>query len=315
MISFGPIPSRRLGKSLGINNIPSRKVCSYSCVYCQVGITRRLIIERAPFYEPRVLFTEVQKHLNQLHEKDRPDYLTFVANGEPTIDSNLGESIQLVKTLQIPVAVITNASLLHHRTVRNDLSKADWVSVKVDSCNEQIWKRINRPHAQLNIEQHKEGILQFASEYKGQLATETLLVNGFNDEIQNLHQTAAFIHQLQPTTAYLSIPTRPPAITGIKAPDETTINSAYQEFSNIGLKVELLMGFEGSNTGFTGNAIEDIINICSVHPIREDTMTELLAKDKADYSVVDSLIDENSIKKVIYNKRTFYIRHFRNPIF
>ena len=191
MISFGPIPSRRLGKSLGINNIPSRKVCSYSCLYCQVGITRRLTIERTPFYEPRVLFTEVQKHLSQLQAKDQPDYLTFVANGEPTLDSRLGESITLVKTLQIPVAVITNASLLKDSTVRNELSEADWVSVKVDACNETIWKKVNQPHPQLNFEQHLEGILQFASEYKGILATETLLVAGFNANVDDLHQTAA----------------------------------------------------------------------------------------------------------------------------
>ena len=99
MISFGPVPSRRLGKSLGINNITSGKVCSYSCIYCQVGITHKLTNQRQEFYDPEVICSEVKKHLAKLSVAVQPDYLTFVANGEPTLDINLGRSIEKLKQL------------------------------------------------------------------------------------------------------------------------------------------------------------------------------------------------------------------------
>ncbi|HAQ65576.1 MAG TPA: radical SAM protein [Bacteroidales bacterium] len=308
MISFGPVPSRRLGKSLGINNISSGKVCSYSCVYCQVGITKEFRITRGKFYNPDIIFDEVQRHLKSILEKDMPDYLTFVANGEPTLDINLGKSIEKLKAINIPIAVITNGTLLRETDVRNELQLADWVSIKVDANSEQTWKLINKPIADLSFNRHVEGLLQFASEYRGKLVTETMLVKGINDNPEILNQTSDLVKQISPSLAYLSIPTRPPAISGIKVPAEPAINEAFQIFSNKGLNIELLLGFEGTDTGFTGNVIEDILNICAVHPIREDTMMELLFKDKADIHVLNSLIRDKLIKKVCYQSNTFYIR-------
>ncbi len=312
MISFGPIPSRRLGRSLGINNIPSAKKCSYSCIYCQVGITGKLSITRKNYFEPEVIFTEVQKHLDSLQEVDKPDYLTFVANGEPTLDINLGKSIVKLKTFNIPIAVITNASLLVNQKVRDDLKLADWVSVKVDANNENIWKTINRPIGSLNFKEHVEGLLQFSSEYKGKLVTETMLVQGINDSPTILNQTAVLIAQLKPAIAYLSIPTRPPALSWVKPPDETVINEAWQIFSDEGLNTELILGFEGTNTGYTGNAMEDIINICAVHPIREDTMKELLRKNNADPTILTTLIQGKYVQQVEYGSNSFYIRKFHS---
>ena len=310
MISFGPIPSRRLGKSLGINNIPSAKKCSYSCIYCQVGITRKLSLTRKKFFEPEVIFTEVQKHLASLKEADTPDYLTFVANGEPTLDIHLGKSIEKLKQFNIPIAVITNASLLVDQQVRNDLKLADWVSVKVDANNEDTWKAINRPFGSLNFKKHVDGLFQFSTEYKGKLVTETMLVQGINDSATILNQTAGLISQLKPSVAYLSIPTRPPALSWVKPPDGIAINEAYQIFSDEGLNTELILGFEGTNTGYTGNAMEDIINICAVHPIREDTMKELLRKNNADPTILTTLIHGKYIQQVEYGSNSFYIRKF-----
>jgi wyosine [tRNA(Phe)-imidazoG37] synthetase (radical SAM superfamily) len=312
MISFGPIPSRRLGKSLGINNISSAKKCSYSCIYCQVGITRKLSITRVNFFEPDVIFEEVQKHLNSLQEADKPDYLTFVANGEPTLDANLGKSIEKLKTLQIPIAVITNGSLLNQKQVRNDLRLADWVSVKVDANNEDIWRAINRPFGSLDFTEHVEGLLQFSTEYKGKLVTETMLVQGINHSTANLKKTASLIARLKPAIAYIAIPTRPPALSWVKAPDETVINTAYQIFTEEGLNTELILGFEGTNTGFTGNAMEDIINISTVHPIREDTMLELLRKNYADPTILTTLVQGKYIQQIKYGLNTFYIRKFHS---
>jgi wyosine [tRNA(Phe)-imidazoG37] synthetase (radical SAM superfamily) len=126
MMTFGPVPSRRLGRSLGINNIP-HKTCTYSCVYCQVGRTRRFQLERAEFYEPEAIAREVRKRTAKLRELGEGiDYLTFVPDGEPTLDLNLASTIELLKPLGIRVAVITNGSLLGREDVRATLMGADW---------------------------------------------------------------------------------------------------------------------------------------------------------------------------------------------
>jgi len=173
MISFGPVSSRRLGKSLGINNIISPKTCSYCCVYCQVGKTMKKDIKRETFFKPEVIFEKVRQHLGQLSKENRPDYLTFVSNGEPSLDLNLGKSILLLKKLGFPVAVITNASLLFDESVREDLFTADWVSLKMDAADNDTWQKINRPDIKLGFGKHIENINLFSSLYKGLLCTET----------------------------------------------------------------------------------------------------------------------------------------------
>ena len=312
MISFGPIPSRRLGKSLGINNIPSQKICSYSCVYCQVGVTHKYSSDRKVFYEPSVIFDEVQKHLDKLTQSDKPDYLTFVANGEPTLDINLGRSIEKLKMFNIPIAVITNASLLNDEQVREDLQLADWVSVKIDSGNESIWKKINRPLAKVDFKEYVKGLITFSKEFKGILVSETMLVEGVNDNAKDVLQTATLVSSVNPYIAYISVPTRPPALNLVVPPNELIVNEAYQIFSDKGINTELILGFEGTHTGFTGNALEDIINICSVHPIREDTIQELLKKNQADQTIIETLLYNNYVQKIEYKSNIFYIRKFRN---
>ena len=125
--SYGPVPSRRLGRSLGINNIPA-KACTYSCVYCQVGQTTQMRMERHFFYAPEDIFRDVQSRVARAKEAvERVDYLAFVPDGEPTLDVNLGKEIMLLKTLEVPVGVITNSSLLWRDDVRKELGMAVWV--------------------------------------------------------------------------------------------------------------------------------------------------------------------------------------------
>lgn len=228
MIAFGPISSRRLGLSLGINNIVSHKICSYSCVYCQIGDTKNKTLMRQNFYEPEKLVEDVENHLKKLDKDHAPDFLTFVANGEPTLDINLGIEITLLKKLGIPIAVITNSSLIQDKHVQDDLMEANWVSVKVDSVAEAIWNKINRPLTGINFEKIIEGLLSFASNYKGKLNTETMLVEGINDSTGLLKQNASFIAKLNPQKAYLSIPTRPPALKDVKPVSEEKITEAWQ---------------------------------------------------------------------------------------
>jgi wyosine [tRNA(Phe)-imidazoG37] synthetase (radical SAM superfamily) len=312
MICYGPIPSRRLGKSLGINNIPNQKICTYSCLYCQVGLTKEYGIKPLLLHEPELIFSEVKKHIERLHHTDLPDYLTFVSNGEPTLDINLGETIKRLKTLGFPIAVITNASLLGRKEVRKNLKHADWVSVKIDANDEEVWKKINRPHECITFNEYIEGILKFSKKFKGKLTTETMLVEGVNDNTLVLTKTAGLIADVNPYKAYISIPIRPPAVKWVKAPSESIINKAYQLFHWKVEQTELMIGFEGTDMASSGNPLEEITNICTVHPIREDTMQNLLSKYTGGSDVLDILLLGNYIERVTYESQTFYIRKFHS---
>ena len=146
MIAFGPVPSRRLGRSLGINNIPP-KVCTFSCVYCQVGRTTKMQVGRSSFYEPEEILRVVQDKVERTRKVGEGiDYLTFVPDGEPTLDINLGREIDLLRPLGIKIGVISNASLIGREDVREELMRADWVSLKIDSTREKVWRRCDRPH-------------------------------------------------------------------------------------------------------------------------------------------------------------------------
>ena len=310
MISFGPVPSRRLGNSLGINNIVAPKVCSYNCIYCQVGKTRKQSINRQEFFQPEVIYKDVANHLSKIKQDNLPDYLTFVANGEPTLDINLGKSIKLLKKFGIPVAVITNGSLLFAESVRDDLFFADWVSIKMDAGDNDTWHTMNLPDPGLNFETMLAGINFFAKLYKGILRTETMLAKGLNDSVENLTILSGLIKKVNPGKAYLSVPTRPPSVVSVKPPDLEKLNTAWQIFNNMHINTELLTGYEGALTGFTGNIYEDILNITAVHPLREDSLLNLLLNDKADFSIVKSLISQRLIRSTIFNGEKYYLREY-----
>lgn len=312
MISFGPVPSRRLGKSLGINNIISPKVCSYGCIYCQVGQTPRKSIIRDTFFKPDYIYREAAEHLKRLNKDDFPDYITIVSNGEPTLDINLGRTIKLLKTLEKPVAVITNASLIDQESVREDLLLADWVSLKLDAPDEATWKKINRPAPGIDYHRMLKHMYLFAGLYKGELRTETMVVAGLNDSEDKFSSLAESIKKINPGIAYLSVPTRPPAERTVSPPDADKLNHGWQIFTDMNIKTEFLTGFEGTNTGHTGNIYEDILNITAVHPLREDSLAELLRKDNAGPEVIKSLIKQRLIKTSKYKGHRYFIREYQH---
>jgi len=314
MISFGPVPSRRLGKSLGINNILNPKACSYNCIYCQVGKSRHQSIARQRFFEPETVYRAVSEHLLKLKSENSPDYLTFVSNGEPTIDIMLGKSIRALRKTGIPIAVISNASLLFQESVRDDLYLADWVSLKMDAGDSETWHLINRPEVSLKLENIMLYIKLFAAEYKGTLCTETMLIRDINDSAEKLTVLAHLIKDVNPSMSYLAIPTRPTVVRDTKPSNIEELNRAWQIFNEKGIRVEMLTGFEGTDTGYTGNIYDDILNITAVHPLREDAMQKLLQNDKADFQVVTSLLNQRLIKSALYNGKRYYLREYNLPL-
>lgn len=307
---FGPVPSRRLGRSIGINNIPP-KICSYSCIYCQLGRSLKMSVSREVFFPPQEIVSEVKERIGKVSEAGESiDYLTFVPDGEPTLDLNLEKEISLLKPFGIKIAVITNSSLIWQSDVRSALMNTDWISFKIDTITESIWERINRPYKSLKLNKILDGILEFSKEYHGKLTTETMLIKGVNDEESILKETANFISSIKPYISYISIPTRPPAEKWVQPPEEETIGLAFNIFKDEIENVECLIGYEGNTFAFTGNIEEDILSITSVHPMRKDAVEKLLDKANSDWSIIEKLISQDKLVEVIYQDKRFYIRKF-----
>jgi wyosine [tRNA(Phe)-imidazoG37] synthetase (radical SAM superfamily) len=307
---FGPIPSRRLGRSLGINNIPP-KACSYYCTYCQVGPTSKTEVERRQFYGTDHLVKQVKARVIQLQAQGETiDHLSFVPDGEPTLDIDLGETIEQLRPLGIKIAVITNASLIWQSEVREALKKADWVSLKIDSVNKKVWKRINLPHRDLNLAMILSGMLTFAQEYQGTLVTETMLVQGVNVSETAILGITDFIRRLDPKTAYFLVPTRPPAIAGVRIPTQEELNLVYQILNSKLPNIEYLSNYEGNTFASSGNVREDLLSITAVHPMRQEAVQELLDKNRASWEVVEQLVKSGEITITQYEGNTFYLRRF-----
>ena len=312
MIAFGPIPSRRLGRSLGINNIPP-KVCSYSCVYCQVGLTTKISIEQQEFFSPMIIYTEVKDRWKEIKaNKERIDYISFVPDGEPTLDKNLCETIGLLQDFGIKIAVFTNSSLIWKKEVQSALNLADYVSVKIDAIEENTWKQINHPSVSLNLNKILNGILDFKENYKGTLVTETMLINGINDNEDELIKIAHFIVKVNPEIAYLTVPTRPTPLRNIHGPERVKTKNAYRIVKSIFNNTELLDEYEGNEFSISSETEESLISIMAVHPMRKDAVEKYLKKSNLNWKTLKKLVEEQKIKELDYDGYTFYKKNYIN---
>ena len=306
MLTLGPVPSRRLGRSLGINNIPP-KACTYFCVYCQVGPTKNTEIVPRLFYTPEQIFLAVEKHLSLVQKKgEQIDYLTFVPDGEPDLDIQLSETIERLRPLDIPIAIISNASLIWREEIRDTFAQADWVSLKVDAIDETLWQQVNRPHPSLDHQSILNDMLTFAKDFSGTLATESMFIRALNDHDKAVNALADFLRKLAPDRAYLSIPTRPPAEKSVHAPNEAALNRIFQIISQQVKHLELISGYEGNAFASTCNVAENLLAITSVHPMREEAVRALLAKSGADWQQVTQLINEGQLIQTEYEGQIFY---------
>ncbi|AAB99319.1 TPA: radical SAM protein [Methanocaldococcus jannaschii] len=311
-IAFGPVPSRRLGKSLGINSIPC-KFCSYDCVYCQVGRTINKTIERREFYSPEDIFKSVEERIGKLNN-EKIDYLTFVADGEPTLDINLSKEVEMLRDFDIPIAIITNSSLIWREDVRNDILNFDLVSFKVDSVDEKIWREINRPHKDLVLDKILEGMIAFRDNYKGELITETMILGSIKYTEESIIKTAEFLKELNPNKCYLNTPIRPPSEKYIKPPKIEVITKILAIFNEIigKNKIKLLGKFEGNEFIFSENVEEDILAITSVHPMREEVIKELLNKSNISFDIINKMVNEGKLIKLEYDGKVFYMKNIKS---
>jgi wyosine [tRNA(Phe)-imidazoG37] synthetase (radical SAM superfamily) len=206
---FGPVPSRRLGRSLGIDMVPL-KTCTFNCIYCQLGRTTCQTLDRKPYVPGGQVIGELEEKLSRLSSP--PDYITFSGSGEPTLNSEIGWVIREINRLtKIPIAVLTNGSLLHHETVRNALQQADLVIPTLDAASPQLFKFINRPHPSLRFSQILSGLKDFRREFGGQVWLEVMLCSGINDDPKEIWRLRKTLDPIGPDRIQLNTVIRPPA--------------------------------------------------------------------------------------------------------
>ena len=272
---FGPVPSRRLGQSLGIDTIPL-KTCNWNCVYCQLGRTVPLINARKNYILPEVILAEVQAAL-AAHGPGEIDWITFVGSGEPTLHASIGLLIRQVKSLtDLPVAVITNGTLLYLPEVCAELIAADAVLPTLDAGTPKLYRSINRPHPDITFERLVRGLIAFREQYTGKLWVEVMLVRGLNDSEQALRNIAAVLRKIKPDEVHINLPTRPPAETWVQPPDDEGLMRATAILGDIAHVVQPIEGtFDLSGCNDLTDAI---VGIIIRHPMRDEQLRHALER-------------------------------------
>jgi len=302
---YGPVPSRRLGLSLGIDLVPY-KVCSYNCIYCQIGPTEHSTIKRSVHVTSESVLLQLTERLS---EGIQPDYITLGGSGEPTLNSDIGNIIREIKKISdIPVAVLTNASLLSDSSVRNDILGADVVLPSFDACNEKIFSQLNRPHSDLNFAIMAEGLIEFRKVFSGGIWLEIFIVEGINDEDAIIKQYIKWIQKIKPNKIHLNTAVRPTAETSIQPLSEERL-AHFCEI--LGDKAEVIASFiRKSGHGSVTDKKNTIIEMVSRRPCSIEDITAGLGLHKNEIikfiepMIKDGIIDILSIKGVnFYQKK------------
>jgi wyosine [tRNA(Phe)-imidazoG37] synthetase (radical SAM superfamily) len=234
------------------------------------------------------------------------DVVSFVPNGEPTLDRALGAAIDAVGALGPSIAVITNSSLLSSPEVRDQVRRADIVSVKLDAGRERTWRRINRPHPSLRFERVMDGLVRFAKAYRGTLTTETMLVAGVNDSAPEIDAIACRLAVLQPAIAFLDVPLRPPAERWVRVPSRRTLLRARDRIAREVADVRLLTEPSSGPLPSGGDVVADVLSLTTVHPVAVDAIDALLLRAGVPPDALAPLVRDGRLERVRHRGRAYY---------
>lgn len=299
---YGPVPSRRLGRSLGVDLIPP-KTCNYSCIYCQLGRTLQFSNRRQSFYPKKIILQEILNKVDKIGP-EAISYITFVGQGEPTLSADLGWLIQNVKQkFPLQVAVITNGALLYDKSVQNDLLEADVILPSLDAATEHVFRKINRPHPELDFERVLQGMIDFRSHYQGKIWLEIMVVPGVNDGSKEVERFKTLLHRINPDRVYLNGAIRPPAESWVKIPTKKEIKA----FANqLGETFDIVCHEEGQfvvGSRDTEALLHELTEIIKRHPMREVQVLETLlhANINNAMDIIKNLIASEEIVRIEYD--------------
>ena len=300
---FGPVPSRRLGRSLGIDIIPY-KTCTFDCVYCECGATTNKTCGRREFFPLGEILGELEKRLSEMPEK--PDYLTLSGAGEPTLYSRLGELILDAKRMSsIPVAVITNSSLLDNAAVRDEMLPADTVLPSLDTALERTFIRINRPHERCSLHRIIEGLERFTADFAGKILLEILLIDGFNTDAENLHALKSAVKRLRVDSVQLNTAVRPGTERTVGPLDARALEEAGKL---IAPRCEIITDTTAMADREDGSVRERIVALVARRPCTaEDLHRSLGIPMPGVVKILSRLAADGRIVSKVQGERTYYI--------
>ncbi|MFX1479971.1 MAG: radical SAM protein [Promethearchaeota archaeon] len=305
---YGPVPSRRLGRSLGIDPIPS-KTCNFQCIYCQLGRTNIFTNEIRSYIPQDEIISEMKKAIRQ--NENKFDYITFVGSGEPTLCLDLRELISEARHLSIkPICVITNGALLSRKDVRNTLMLADVVLPGLDAGDEKMFIKINRPHPQIKYNSVIEGFIDFKKKFKGKFWIEIMVMKGINDSKEELIKIKEKLDLIMPDRIDINVPIRPPTEKWVKIPDKSviyTLNEVFGNYANFNFPEMGQFGF------YSSDFKNELLNIIERHPMRQDQIIKtFFSKDFTKKKILNQLKKLESEKKIM--KSSYYGKIFWNLV-
>lgn len=301
---FGPVPSRRLGISLGVDIVPY-KTCTLDCVYCECGKTTEVTLERKRFVAPGIILAEIKEILS---EDQNIEYITFSGAGEPTLHKDIGEIIRGIKKItHIPTAVLTNGTLLQREDVRSDLMPTDVVLPSLDAVTPAVFSKINRPHEGLDIDAIIDGLFTFRNEYKGKIWLEVFIAKGINDNWKELGNIYKVIKRLKPDKVQLNSLDRPPAYGNIQPVEISVLESIVKKWRDLPVEIVKRIQKREEIASFSRNLENNILNTIKRRPLIIEDLEALTGKNKLElFKYIDVLEKENKIQARIVGDMIFY---------
>ncbi len=300
---YGPVPSRRLGRSLGIDLVP-HKICTYDCIYCQIGKTTQKTLDRREYVPVKKILEEVERFLKE--ENSSIDYLSLSGSGEPTLHSKIRLAIEGLKRItSIPVAVITNGSLLYLKEVQKDLLDADVLLPSLDAVSSEVFARINRPDEGFSVEKMIEGLIQFRKIYKGQIWLEILFCRGVNDSQSELTLMKETINRIQPDKIHLNTVVRPPSEKWVLPLDEIEMERIRDVF---GEKAEIISEFSRHPPLISDRDIkEEILKVLRRRPLSLSDLSKGMGIPQNELDeYIEPLTQEGKIRPRIFGESVYY---------
>ena len=300
---FGPVPSRRLGLSLGIDIIPF-KTCTLSCIYCQIGNTPQTTLERKEYTPVEEILEEIREYISH---NPPPNWITFSGSGEPTLHSGLGRLIRGLKAITTtPICVITNGTLFSDPAVRSDVLEADAVMPSLDSAREETFRAICQNHPGLQVSEIIRGLADFRREYRGKIWLEIMLVDGMNDTPEELSALRDAVQLIQPDAVHLNTVVRPPADRAAKPLSKERVEEIREFF---GENAEVIALFKKEKSAETGKTQEDILEYVKRRPgSAEDLSAALGIKKEEVEKMLEELKERGEVREVAHLGKRWWER-------
>jgi wyosine [tRNA(Phe)-imidazoG37] synthetase (radical SAM superfamily) len=305
---YGPVPSWRLGRSLGVDPVPL-KTCNWNCAYCQLGRTQPVVNERRDYVPIDLVLAELREMLTT-HATDEIDWITFLGSGEPLLHAHLGEMLRAAKAMSpIPVALLTNGSLLFRADVREEVAVADAVMPTLDVGSAEPYRHLNRPHPEVTFDRHVQGLIAFRDAYQGRLWLEVMLVNGVNDSDPALDALASWLARIRPDEIHLNVPSRPAVEPWVHAPDRALRQRAAEILGRVApvrVPTRTTGAFE---LGPCEDLVEGILGILQRHPMSEHELMRTLAHRTPEHvrEVLTALARGGRARMVVRDGTAFWV--------